>query len=122
MSNTAYLDEVINQSVDLVNIGSNGWIQRYMSICQMIVPKTFKRRWVLFKLLTALKKDLSTVAVTNSWTQEQVDDAKAILNFPLRLYTPEVKTTVSNPFPIASLIISIAVSGFLSAMTFLFTQ
>ena len=120
MSSTTYIDEVLDQCVDVINIGTQEWIQRYVGICQMISTKTYKRRWMLFRVIAALKQNLTTVAITNNFTQEQVDEIKAILNFPLRLTPPEEYN--SNPFPIKPILISMAVSVFLSALTFLFTQ
>ena len=84
MSSTTYLEEVLDECVEVISIGTPDWIQRYASICDMISNKTYGRRWMLFKVVTALKQNLSAVAVANDWTQEQVDEIKAVLNFPLR--------------------------------------
>ena len=62
------------------------------------------------RVIAALTQNLSTVAITNNFTQEQVDEIKAILNFPLRLTPPEEYNY--NPFPIKPILISMAVSVF----------
>ena len=41
MSSTRTLDEVIEQSIELINIGSEGWIHCYMELTLLFPPENF---------------------------------------------------------------------------------
>ena len=126
MSNTRALDEAISQSVNWIDIGSEGWIRRYTGICQMIPLKNFGRRWVLFTLITALKHDLSTIAVTDNWTREELDEAKAVLNFPLSMTDNASTTSISNEHSktvtLKTVLCTFIISFLSSSIAFLFSK
>ena len=120
MSSTRTLDEVIEQSIELINIGSEGWIQRYMELTLLFPPENFGRKWVLYKLHTELKLLLIQISRRENWTDEDIEEANAVLNYPLNLNNIQ-DSIPSYRFSI-NIIISILFSILSGAIAFLFSK